>query len=262
MQLLPGTARDVAGRLGVPFIQDKLTRDPAYNVQLGSQYLTEMLQRFGGSYEVALAAYNAGPNRVARWLESMGDPRTGKIDMVDWIEDDPLPRNARLRPAHHGRRRGLPRSAERPGPHRAAGAGSLLAQPLQRRVRQRPFFDGRDRGFEDGRGSSSRSASSIRRDEKRRSARQAPSGCRPRRRAPAAPALGAGNIGSKVRRRADRRPSCMASGWRSVMPLKRAASQGTDDNGAHARQPSALVEQAAIVQPRRTGRASARRRWG
>ena len=91
MQLLPGTARDVAGRVGVPFIQEKLTRDPAYNVQLGSQYMSEMLQRFGGSYEIALAAYNAGPNRVARWLESsMGDPRNGKIDMVDWIELIPL----------------------------------------------------------------------------------------------------------------------------------------------------------------------------
>jgi len=90
MQLLPGTARDVAGRLGVPFIQDKLTRDPTYNVQLGSQYLAEMLQRFGGSYELALAAYNAGPNRVARWLETMGDPRAGKIDMVDWIEMIPF----------------------------------------------------------------------------------------------------------------------------------------------------------------------------
>jgi soluble lytic murein transglycosylase len=90
MQLLPGTARDVAGRLGVPFIQDKLTRDPGYNVQLGSQYLAEMLQRFGGSYELALAAYNAGPNRVARWLESVGDPRAGKIDMVDWIEMIPF----------------------------------------------------------------------------------------------------------------------------------------------------------------------------
>ena len=38
----------------------------------------EMLQRFGGSYEIAAAAYNAGPNRVARWLESGGDPRTGR----------------------------------------------------------------------------------------------------------------------------------------------------------------------------------------
>lgn len=90
MQLLPGTARDVATKLGVPFIQDRLTREPAYNVQLGSQYLADMLQRFGGSYELALAAYNAGPNRVARWLESMGDPRAGKIDMVDWIEMIPL----------------------------------------------------------------------------------------------------------------------------------------------------------------------------
>jgi len=92
MQLLPATARDVAGRVGVPFIQEKLTRDPAYNVQLGSKYMVEMLQRFGGSYEIAAAAYNAGPNRVARWLEpsSLGDPRTSKIDMVDWIEMIPL----------------------------------------------------------------------------------------------------------------------------------------------------------------------------
>jgi soluble lytic murein transglycosylase len=90
MQLLPGTARDVADKLNVPFFQDKLTRDPAYNVQLGSQYLADMLQRFGGSYELALAAYNAGPNRVSRWLESIGDPRKGKLDMIDWIESIPF----------------------------------------------------------------------------------------------------------------------------------------------------------------------------
>ena len=90
MQLMPGTAREVAGKVGVPFIQDKLTRDPAYNVALGSQYLADMLKRFGGSYELALAAYNAGPGRVSRWLDSIGDPRAGKIDMVDWIEMIPI----------------------------------------------------------------------------------------------------------------------------------------------------------------------------
>ena len=126
MQLLPGTARDVAGRLGVPFIQDKLTRDPAYNVQLGSQYLAEMLQRFGGSYELALAAYNAGPNRVARWLESgrrsaRRQDRHGRLD-----RDDPVPRDPQLRAAHHGRRRRLSRPAERSVPHDAAGAGTFL----------------------------------------------------------------------------------------------------------------------------------------
>ena len=58
---------------------------------LGSQYLGELLKRFGGSHEIALAAYNGGPNRVARWLDSIGDPRTSKkLDMVDWIELIPL----------------------------------------------------------------------------------------------------------------------------------------------------------------------------
>jgi soluble lytic murein transglycosylase len=90
MQLLPTTANDVARKLGVPFVQEKLTRDPAYNVQLGTQYLAEMLQRFGGSYELAAAGYNAGPNRVAGWLKTIGDPRAGKIDMVDWIEMIPF----------------------------------------------------------------------------------------------------------------------------------------------------------------------------
>jgi soluble lytic murein transglycosylase len=90
MQLLPSTAREVAGKLSVPFVQDKLTSDPQYNVTLGSQYLAEMLRRFGGSYEIALAAYNAGPGRVRGWLDTMGDPRAGKIDMVDWIEMIPF----------------------------------------------------------------------------------------------------------------------------------------------------------------------------
>ncbi len=90
MQLMPGTAREVAGKVGVPYIQTKLTSDPAYNVSLGTQYLGDMLQKFGGSYELALAAYNAGPGRVSRWLESIGDPRGGKIDMVDWIEMIPV----------------------------------------------------------------------------------------------------------------------------------------------------------------------------
>jgi len=71
-------------------VQDKLTTDPYYNVTLGTQYLAQLLQRFGGSYEISAAAYNAGPNRVAQWLRTMGDPRAGKIDMVDWIEMIPF----------------------------------------------------------------------------------------------------------------------------------------------------------------------------
>jgi len=86
MQLIPTTAQAMATKLNLPFALDRLTRDPAYNVALGTRYLADQLQSFGGSYELALAAYNAGPGNVRDWLKAYGDPRGGKIDMVDWVE--------------------------------------------------------------------------------------------------------------------------------------------------------------------------------
>ncbi len=90
MQLMPGTAREVAGRLGVPYEQARLTRDPEYNVLLGSTYFARMLDNYRGSYPLAVAAYNAGPGNVNRWLRENGDPRTAGIAMIDWIEDIPF----------------------------------------------------------------------------------------------------------------------------------------------------------------------------
>jgi soluble lytic murein transglycosylase len=49
-----------------------------------------MLTHFDNCLPLAAAAYNAGPHRVAQWLEANGDPRTGPIDMVDWIELIPV----------------------------------------------------------------------------------------------------------------------------------------------------------------------------
>jgi len=65
MQLMPATARHVARRLDLGRVGDLF--DPARNIRLGSAYLAEMLQRFG-RLEYAMAAYNAGPSRVTRWL--------------------------------------------------------------------------------------------------------------------------------------------------------------------------------------------------
>jgi soluble lytic murein transglycosylase len=45
-----------------------------------------MLNTFDNCLPLAAAAYNAGPHRVAQWLNDNGDPRTGPVDMVDWIE--------------------------------------------------------------------------------------------------------------------------------------------------------------------------------
>lgn len=86
MQLLPSTARTQARREGLPYRSSWLTDDPAYNMSLGAAHLDDLLDRFNGSYIMAAAAYNAGAGRPARWIREYGDPRTGEIDPVDWVE--------------------------------------------------------------------------------------------------------------------------------------------------------------------------------
>jgi soluble lytic murein transglycosylase len=90
MQLIPATAERVAQSLELPYSKRKLLYDPDYNIRLGSTYLAQMLERFDGSVPLALAAYNAGPHRVVRWVREYGDPRSGQIDMLDWIETIPF----------------------------------------------------------------------------------------------------------------------------------------------------------------------------
>jgi len=90
MQLMPATARLVARQTGTAYDNSWLTSDPDYNVRLGRAYLASMLERFDGAYVLALAAYNAGPHRVDRWLETNGDPRQGDVDTVEWIERIPF----------------------------------------------------------------------------------------------------------------------------------------------------------------------------
>ena len=90
MQLMPGTAREVAGKLGMSYDMGSLTTDTNYNMMLGSTYFQQMLRYFGGSYPLAVAAYNAGPGNVNKWLRANGDPRGGGIEMVDWIEAIPI----------------------------------------------------------------------------------------------------------------------------------------------------------------------------
>jgi soluble lytic murein transglycosylase len=89
MQLMPGTAREQAGKLGLPYDQARITADPSYNIQLGSSYFQRIFNSFG-SYPLAIAAYNAGPGNVNKWLRANGDPRTGAVDTVDWIEAIPF----------------------------------------------------------------------------------------------------------------------------------------------------------------------------
>lgn len=86
MQLMPGTARLVAGWLDIEYDARRLLDDPAYNARLGSEYLADLAHRFDGNVMMVAAGYNAGPGRPAQWMERFGDPRTGAVDALDWIE--------------------------------------------------------------------------------------------------------------------------------------------------------------------------------
>jgi soluble lytic murein transglycosylase len=90
MQLMPGTARLVAQQYRVPYVQSKLKNDPSYNVKLGAAHLADLVDNFNGSYILTLVAYNAGPRRSREWVDEFGDPRSGQVDAVDWIECIPF----------------------------------------------------------------------------------------------------------------------------------------------------------------------------
>lgn len=86
MQLMPATARLVGQQIGDPVSTAALLEQPEQNMKLGTAYLHGLIASFNGSLPLAIAAYNAGPTRVTRWLQENGDPRKGQIDMIDWIE--------------------------------------------------------------------------------------------------------------------------------------------------------------------------------
>lgn len=90
MQLMPRTARMVAGQVGLPYSPAKLT-DPVYNATLGAAHLGDLVQNeFSGSYIMSIAAYNAGASRVRQWVKEYGDPRSTAVDPIDWIENIPF----------------------------------------------------------------------------------------------------------------------------------------------------------------------------
>ena len=90
MQLMPGTGREVAGKLGLPYDQRKLTLDPAYNIMLGSHYFQSLMHYWGNNAALAAASYNAGLGNVLRWVRENGDPRLPGADIIGWIEDIPF----------------------------------------------------------------------------------------------------------------------------------------------------------------------------
>ncbi|GAB3680541.1 transglycosylase SLT domain-containing protein [Salinisphaera aquimarina] len=83
MQLMPGTARLVARQMGTATPPSSALGVPEINIQLGTRYLADMLARWNDNIALATASYNAGPNRIARWLPAK------PMDPTIWIANIP-----------------------------------------------------------------------------------------------------------------------------------------------------------------------------
>jgi soluble lytic murein transglycosylase len=86
MQLVPDAGRQYARKVGIRRFKTSMLTEPETNIRLGTLYFRDLIDKFGGAY-LALASYNAGPNRVAQWLaEKPGLPQDEFIDDIPFPE--------------------------------------------------------------------------------------------------------------------------------------------------------------------------------
>lgn len=82
MQLMPATAREMSGKVGIPYQPERLYA-PEVSIRLGSAYFKEVLKGFDGNVELALAGYNGGPNRIRRLWNEQGEG----VRLDDFLEN-------------------------------------------------------------------------------------------------------------------------------------------------------------------------------
>ena len=86
MQIMPATGRTIAKDLNERWKGKNSLYDPEKNLKYGSYYYHKLLTQFDGNYALALAAYNAGPNRVKKWLPDESTPADIWIETIPFKE--------------------------------------------------------------------------------------------------------------------------------------------------------------------------------
>lgn len=85
MQLMPATGRSTARKYRIPLASTKSLYEPEQNIRIGTAYLKQVMEQFDDNIVLASAAYNAGPQRVNRWL-----PEAGQQDAESWVAAIPF----------------------------------------------------------------------------------------------------------------------------------------------------------------------------
>lgn len=90
MQMINSTAKATARKHRVKYDRNRLATDGDYAAKMGALHLNDLLDRWDGSYILAAVSYNAGPHRAKTWIKTYGDPRSGDVDAIDWVEKIPF----------------------------------------------------------------------------------------------------------------------------------------------------------------------------
>lgn len=86
MQIMPDTGAWIAEKLAIADYDGAMLEDPSLNIRLGCWYLRYLLDRFGGVRGHALAAYNAGPGNLKKWLEDETYSQDGMLVDIPFSE--------------------------------------------------------------------------------------------------------------------------------------------------------------------------------
>jgi soluble lytic murein transglycosylase len=90
MQMINSTAKATARKHRIKYDVNKLASDGDYAAKMGALHLNDLLKQWDGSYILAAVSYNAGPHRAKQWIKKYGDPRTGNVDPINWVEKIPF----------------------------------------------------------------------------------------------------------------------------------------------------------------------------
>lgn len=85
MQLMPDTARWIAGQIDETYSKAKL-KEPEYNIRMGTYYLGYLSKKYDGDLRLILAAYNAGPGNVDTWLKNDKYAKAGELIIIPFAE--------------------------------------------------------------------------------------------------------------------------------------------------------------------------------
>ncbi len=130
MQMLPSVGRQMAREEGLGSIEPRQLLDPILNIRLGTRYLKQTLDKFGGVAEYALAAYNAGDNRVTDWQAA--GPYQGIDEFVESIPFTETREYVQAIMRNQEIYRGIDQYAQSAqGSQRAAGEHAEVAQAAQ-----------------------------------------------------------------------------------------------------------------------------------